>query len=186
MHELTKQSWACDNTAATSWPCFQAKKLLLIVLWLYSQWLLHLDTEDYTFLYFFMSLKLCYVVASSMSRSFKIVACPALLARVSIYPTFILCSVSLYYWQEEGRDTKHMQPATRMPYSPHLIFLSWLVPVIRSPMYLSLLLVIPALSNGRNPHGTASSYRCCNQKVYCSRFKNTVLPKINRMYINIS
>ena len=156
-------SWPSRAGHATTLPrhrdhVFRPKKLLLIVLWLYSQWLLHLDTEDYTFLYFFMSLKLCYVVGSSLSRSFKIVACPALLASVSIYPTFIMCSVSLLYWQEEGRDTRHMQPATRMPYSPHLIFLSWLVPVIR----------------------TASSYRCCNQKV-CSRFKNTVLPKINRM-----
>ena len=37
------QSWARDNTAATTWPCFQAKKMVDIVLWLYSVWLLHLQ-----------------------------------------------------------------------------------------------------------------------------------------------
>ena len=33
----------CDNTATTTWPCFQAKKMVDIVLWLHSVWLLHLQ-----------------------------------------------------------------------------------------------------------------------------------------------
>ena len=39
------QSWARDNTAATTWPGFRAKKLLIMALRLYSLWLLHLDTR---------------------------------------------------------------------------------------------------------------------------------------------
>ena len=39
------QSWTRDNTAATTWPCFRAKKLLIMALRLYSLWLLHLDTR---------------------------------------------------------------------------------------------------------------------------------------------
>ena len=40
-----KQNWARDNTAATTWPCFQATQLLVIALLLYSLRLLHLVTE---------------------------------------------------------------------------------------------------------------------------------------------
>ena len=39
------QSWARVNSAETIWPCFQAKKWLIIALCLYSVGLLHLDTE---------------------------------------------------------------------------------------------------------------------------------------------
>ena len=44
------QSWARDNTAATTWPCFQDKKFLVIAYWLIalflcSLWLLHRETD---------------------------------------------------------------------------------------------------------------------------------------------
>ena len=38
------QSWARDNTVATTRPCFQATKLFVIAILLYLVWLLHLDT----------------------------------------------------------------------------------------------------------------------------------------------
>ena len=63
------QSWARDNTAANTEHYLQATKVLVIVLCLYSLWQLHLDTETLIFWYFFLSRKLYYVVALSLSRS---------------------------------------------------------------------------------------------------------------------
>ena len=59
------QSRARFNTAATTRPCFQANKLLSVVLCPYSLWLLHRGH----FSYFFLSLKLHYVVALSLLGS---------------------------------------------------------------------------------------------------------------------
>ena len=50
---IYEQSWASDNSAATTWPCFKATKLLVIALLLYSLWQLHLDTKTLTFFTFF-------------------------------------------------------------------------------------------------------------------------------------
>ena len=50
-----KQSWARDNTTAIMWQCFQVKKLLFIpIFWVYSLWLLHIDTEALKFFIFFL------------------------------------------------------------------------------------------------------------------------------------
>ena len=66
--ECHKQSWAHDNTAATTWPCFQATKMLVIALLFYSFWLLHLDTAIKKISNFVLSPKLYYIVALSLSR----------------------------------------------------------------------------------------------------------------------
>ena len=68
--KIFTQSWARDNTAATMWPCFQAKKLLIIALLLHLMGLLYFDTEALMFLYFFFSLKLYYVLQHSVALSF--------------------------------------------------------------------------------------------------------------------
>ena len=47
-----KQSWARDNTVATTRPCFQATTLTVIAILLYLEWLLHLDTETLIFFEF--------------------------------------------------------------------------------------------------------------------------------------
>ena len=74
---LVLQSWARDNTDATTWPCFQATELVVITLRPYSYWLHQLETLKLS-LFFLGTLMLFYVVALSLSRSYKIVACPAL------------------------------------------------------------------------------------------------------------
>ena len=68
------------HTAATTWPRLQAKQLLIVVLCLYSLWLLHLDTKAlkyFTFLFFHVTETLfrCRIVGVA---ELKIVACPAL------------------------------------------------------------------------------------------------------------
>ena len=76
-----KESWAGDNDAATTCPCFLATKLLVNTCCLFSVWLLHLDTKSFTFVVFFLvtaALLSCYVVALSLTRSWKIAACSAL------------------------------------------------------------------------------------------------------------
>ena len=75
------QSWARDNTVATLRPCCQATKLFVIVILLYLEWLLHLDTDTEIFFDFFWSLRLCCITLSRCccKRSYTIVACPALL-----------------------------------------------------------------------------------------------------------
>ena len=54
--QFYNQSWARDNTTATTWPCFQAKQLLSITLCLYSFWLLHWDNKTLTFFVFYFCL----------------------------------------------------------------------------------------------------------------------------------
>ena len=53
---LFSEPRAPDNTATTTWACFQATKLLVIALLLisilYSLWLLYLDNETFTFFEF--------------------------------------------------------------------------------------------------------------------------------------
>ena len=79
LHNKCGQSWACNNTVVTTRPCFQATKLFVIAILLYLVQLLHLQTSrSKYFSNFFWSLRLCYVVALLLSRSYKIVACPAL------------------------------------------------------------------------------------------------------------
>ena len=48
------QSWARDNTAATTWPSFQCIFYFVFALCIYSLWLLHVDTEALTFSFFFL------------------------------------------------------------------------------------------------------------------------------------
>ena len=59
------QSWARVNTAATTWPCFQATNLLVMALYPILSWLLQLDTETLTlFMFVFVpQALLLYVVA---------------------------------------------------------------------------------------------------------------------------
>ena len=52
-YHLVYQSRARDNTAAPTWPCFQATKFLVIALCLYLWWLLHEDAETLSFSDFF-------------------------------------------------------------------------------------------------------------------------------------
>ena len=59
------QSWARDNTAATTWPWFQATTLFVIAILLYFLWLLLLDTKTlifFTFVLVFEALLCCSVV----------------------------------------------------------------------------------------------------------------------------
>ena len=67
---VVQQSWARDSTAGTTWPNFNANKLLIIELhYVYnSLWLLHLDTEE--------ARLRCRVI--SLWQLKKSVACPAL------------------------------------------------------------------------------------------------------------
>ena len=51
-----------QHSAATAWPCLQAKQWWIIALCLYSVWLFHLDIKALK-LYFFLSLVLYSVVA---------------------------------------------------------------------------------------------------------------------------
>ena len=68
------QSRARDNTAATTWPCFQVTKLFVIAILLYWLWRIY-RRRDFNIFYFFWSQRLYYVVVLSL----KIVACLALL-----------------------------------------------------------------------------------------------------------
>ena len=68
-----QMSWARDNTVATTRSCFQATKLFVIEILPYLMWLLHLCRQKDVF---FLVPEALYVVA--LSRSYKIVACPAL------------------------------------------------------------------------------------------------------------
>ena len=61
------QSWARHNNATTTWPSFQATKLLVIAWFLYSLRLLHLDTKTLNFFEFILvpkALLRCRVVAT--------------------------------------------------------------------------------------------------------------------------
>ena len=78
-------SFTVYNTAETTGPCFQAMKLFIIALCINTLWQLHLDTETFTLSNFFLSLKLYYVLALSLLRSKKIVACPALPATTTTW-----------------------------------------------------------------------------------------------------
>ena len=63
------RSWVRDNTVATTLPCFQTTKLLIIIaLCLDSLWLLNLNTETINFSLFYLSLKLIYVVAKFKNK----------------------------------------------------------------------------------------------------------------------
>ena len=71
-------SWARDNTSATAWPCFQAKKWLVIAFCLYPLWLLLLDTETLTFFDFFLGTEALLRCRIVVVAKLKNVACPAL------------------------------------------------------------------------------------------------------------
>ena len=57
---------------------FAGTKLFVIAILIYLVWLLHVDTRPKYFSNLFWSLRLYYGVALSLSRSYKIVVCPAL------------------------------------------------------------------------------------------------------------
>ena len=92
-YNMPLQSWARDNTTATTWPGFQATNLFFIALLLYSLWLLHLDTEKLIFFEFFLVpevlLRCCCREAKQMSRAqlclYLHVGWPWLCACVSSY-----------------------------------------------------------------------------------------------------
>ena len=70
--QCDKQSWAGDNTAATTWPCFQATQFYVIAKLLYVLWLLHPDTETKILYKLFPvseALLRCCIVTLSLSRS---------------------------------------------------------------------------------------------------------------------
>ena len=86
------QSWARDNTAATTWPCFQATKVFVIAVLLYLLW-----------------LKLDYVVALWLSRFYKIVACPILGASQSFLSFVVFYSSHQYNRRENyGAHVKYL------------------------------------------------------------------------------
>ena len=64
--KLKGQSWARDNTAATMWPCFQVKKLLM---YYYK----HRGLNIFPFHYFSITLSRCHCREAKQN-----VACPAL------------------------------------------------------------------------------------------------------------
>ena len=67
--DINKMSWPRDNTAATKIPRFQTTKLLFIQLCLYSCCFSPFRHRHLKFFLFFLSLKVYYVVALSLSRS---------------------------------------------------------------------------------------------------------------------
>ena len=96
------QSWARDNTTATTWQCFQAKKLFIITICLYSLWLLRSDTAAFTFFEFVLVTEALFLLRFRVVVKLTLVACPALLCctlnllystHVSPWPaTFSTCS----------------------------------------------------------------------------------------------
>ena len=95
------QSWARYNTAATTWPCFQATQLLVLVMCLCLLWLLHLYTETLKNFEFFLVAEdlLRCTEAKNLSRA---QLCPCLsrvnpnnedVNRVAL---FITCNPYLY------------------------------------------------------------------------------------------
>ena len=69
--DINKMSWARDSTAATKIPRFQTTKLLFIQLCLYSCCFSPFRHRHLNFFLFFLSLKVYYVVALSLSRTKK-------------------------------------------------------------------------------------------------------------------
>ena len=63
------QSWARDNSVATTTPCFQATKFSLLQYYCICLATLCRHRDLNIFSYFFLSLRLYFVVALSLSRS---------------------------------------------------------------------------------------------------------------------